>query len=261
MHHLNCEIVRISTDLKKNKLAMENKLTMKNKMLKRSHLSEKTCREIIQLFSDDLTATQIASITGVSRVTINNYLKLIRTHIAKHCEEQNPDYGAKKSIPLVALPKINGTPLTNGEEAGTAYYGFYRFNGNIFTNGLYTINKSRIQELQRTRFINREENNGWGELVRYHAIADFDGWRLYRVDAGIAMNGKNHSDDIAVFWGNARSRLLKFRGLNKNTLYLHVKECEFRYNNRNDDINTILLNIITKHPLHLSKPHLSAARV
>ena len=220
-------------------------------MLKRSHLSEKTCQDIIQLFSDDLTATQIASYTGVSRVTINNYLKLIRTHIARHCEEQNPAFYTKKNTAAVAWEGIQ--PVK--EESGNGYYGFYRFNGNILTDGLNDITKSHIQELQKARLLNRDDNNELGNLTKYHAIADFDGWRLYRVDTSSTLNGKSHIDDIAAFWGNTKSRLLKFRGLNKNTLYLHVKESEFRYNNRNDDINTILLNIICKYPLHLSKAY------
>ena len=102
--------------------------------------------------------------------------------------------------------------------------------------------------------LHRQEAGPFGELVRFHAIADFDEWRLYRVDA-VPGNGKNHQDDITIFWGNTRNRLLKFRGMNKNTLYLHVKESEFRYNYREDDINRLLLNIIYKHPLHLSKTY------
>ncbi len=215
-------------------------------MLKRSHLSEKTCREIIQLFSDDLTATQIAGITNVSRVTINNYLKLIRTHIARHCEELSYDDPNKMRPFTVNSPRppadIN------------VYYGFYKMNGNIFTEELHAIDKPGIRALQQASVLHKEETDHFGELVRYHAIADFDEWRLYRVDpAGI--NGKNYHDDIAVFWGNTRNRLLKFRGMNKNTLYLHVKESEFRYNYRSDDINRLLLNIIYKYPLHLSKTY------
>ncbi len=224
-------------------------------MLKRSHLSEKTCQDIIQLFADDLTATQIASYTGVSRVTINNYLKLLRIHIARHCEEQNPAFYNKKNIASVAWEAGNGIQNGREESPANGYYGFYRFNGHILTDGLNAITKSHIQELQKARLLNRDDNNELGNLTKYHAIADFDGWRLYRVDTSSTLNGKSHTDDIATFWGNTRSRLLKFRGLNKNTLYLHVKECEFRYNNRNDDINTILLNIICKYPLHLSKAY------
>jgi transposase len=89
--------------------------------------------------------------------------------------------------------------------------------------------------------------------MKYQAIADFENWRLYRVDTSHIVNGKNELDDIAVFWGHTKSRLIKFRGLNKSTLYLHVKECEFRYNNRTSDINDLLLNIMYHQPLRLSK--------
>jgi transposase len=224
---------------------------MKNKMLKRSHLSEKTCREIIQLFSDDLTATQIAGITNVSRVTINNYLKLIRNHIARHCEEQNQGFTNRKMVthtpgPLQAVNDM-------AETGNNMYYGFYTVNDAVFTDELVAVSKPTIREFQQASWLHRQDSAPANDLSRYNAIADFDEWRLYRMDTAAGI--KNNQDDIAVFWGNTRSRLLKFRGMNKNTLYLHVKESEFRYNYRDNDINKILLNIIYKYPLHLSKEY------
>jgi len=227
---------------------------MKNKMLKRSHLSEKTCREIIQLFSDDLTATQIAAITNVSRVTINNYLKLIRTHIARHCEELGQRFSNTKTA-APSIYRVHAATEKAAEDNGiNAYYGFYSVTGNVYTDELTAVSKPVIREFQQASWLHRQEAGHLHELSRYHAIADFDEWRLYRLDAG-AVNGKIYQDEIAVFWGNTRSRLLKFRGMNKNTLYLHVKESEFRYNYREDDINKVLLNIIYKYPLHLSKSY------
>jgi len=233
---------------------------MKNKMLKRSHLSEKKCREIIQLFSEDLTATQIANITGVSRVTINNYLKLIRTHIARYAEDQHPrQYNGAGIRSLVSLNGANGMEMHAKEHSVDVFYGFYRYDGSIFVDLLKNMDKAAVLELQRSRaapILPGANGKPHDDLLKYHAVADFDSWKLYRIDAGNMVNGKNHVDDISVFWGNAKSRLLKFRGLNKNTLYLHVKECEFRYNYRNADINSLLLNIIYKVPLHFSKSYL-----
>jgi transposase len=233
---------------------------MKNKMLKRSHLSEKKCREIIQLFSEDLTATQVANITGVSRVTINNYLKLIRTHIARYAEDQHPrQYNGGGIRSLVSLNGANGKEMHGKENSVDVFYGFYRYDGSIFVDSLKNMDKATVLELQRSRAAPGQPGaNGklQEEMLKYHAIADFDSWKLYRIDPGNMVNGKIHVDDISVFWGSAKSRLLKFRGLNKNTLYLHVKECEFRYNYRNADINNLLLNIIYKVPLHFSKSYL-----
>ena len=65
-------------------------MTRKNKYFVRSHLSEKKFREIIKLFSADLTASQIAFLTQTNRNTINKILKNIRIRIAEICEKESP---------------------------------------------------------------------------------------------------------------------------------------------------------------------------
>lgn len=42
----------------------------------------------------------------------------------------------------------------------------------------------------------------------------------------------NHINGIESFWSFAHRRLVKFNGIPAHTLPLHIKECEFRYNNR-----------------------------
>ncbi|MFH2011669.1 MAG: IS1595 family transposase, partial [Pseudomonadota bacterium] len=41
----------------------------------------------------------------------------------------------------------------------------------------------------------------------------------------------------------------KFHGIPKSTFYLHLKECEFRFNYRNQNIYVILLNMFRKNSL------------
>ena len=47
-------------------------------------------------------------------------------------------------------------------------------------------------------------------------------------------NGKNHINGIENFWGYAKHRLSKFKGIKKENFLLHLKECEFSYNNSKD---------------------------
>ena len=173
-------------------------------------------------------------------------------------DHQNEELGQRFSNTKTAAPsiyRVHAATEKAAEDNGiNAYYGFYSVTGNVYTDELTAVSKPVIREFQQASWLHRQEAGHLHELSRYHAIADFDEWRLYRLDAG-AVNGKIYQDEIAVFWGNTRSRLLKFRGMNKNTLYLHVKESEFRYNYREDDINKVLLNIIYKYPLHLSKSY------
>lgn len=50
--------------------------------------------------------------------------------------------------------------------------------------------------------------------------------------------------------GFAKSRLTRFRGMNKQTFYHHLKECEFRFNHRREDIYPILLRLCRQKPLN-----------
>ena len=37
--------------------------------------------------------------------------------------------------------------------------------------------------------------------------------------------------------------------MNKKTFYLHLKECEFRFNHRQDNLYLLILKMIKNHPL------------
>lgn len=60
----------------------------------------------------------------------------------------------------------------------------------------------------------------------------------------------SHINGIESFWGYAKTRLNKFRGMNKNHFELHLKECEFRFNNRKQNLYHILLAEFRKEPLN-----------
>jgi len=203
-------------------------------------LSERKYREILQLFCDDLTATQIADISGVSRVTINNYFRLIRSAIAGYCDNQYKYVPA----PVSNSNGINEDDAEFSVDQPVGYYGFRIQNGKIGTGWLKEIDEELIHGL---RNISKSGNgiNLTKNLQDYHAIADCSEWQLYWLNAGAdAANINQTLSEINGFWSHTKGRLHKFRGMNKKMLYLHIKECEFRYNFRNDDILMQLINVI-----------------
>ena len=56
-------------------------MKIKNKYVIRSRISEAKFRQIILLFSEDLSVTQISHLTRLSRQIINKYLAAIRLRI------------------------------------------------------------------------------------------------------------------------------------------------------------------------------------
>jgi transposase-like protein len=105
------------------------------------------------------------------------------------------------------------------------------------------------------------------KFIRENVVPDstihFDGWRGYDglVDIGYKKHyrvfhgknefarGKNHVNGIEGFWGLAKTRLVKFKGIAKSIFYLHLKECEFRFNYRRENVYVILLEILRGDPL------------
>ena len=80
------------------------------------------------------------------------------------------------------------------------------------------------------------------------SIIHADGWRGYNglVDIGCKKHfrvhhgenkfarGNFHINGIESFWSYAKRRLAKFNGFSRQTFLLHLKECEFRFNHREE---------------------------
>lgn len=210
---------------------------MKNKLLKGAHLSERKFREILELFCDDLTATQIAEISGVSRVTINNYFKLIRNLIACYCE--------KNALAVSDLPASKKENESRYNE-DNAYYGFSVVQNKVQTQWLRFISEESLQYLHASKTKGLISKISLPDFEGYQAIADCSGWHLYWLGShqNNSFTEASHLSEIQRFWQHTKGRLLKFRGMSRSTLYFHIKESEFRHNLRDEELFPALLNIL-----------------
>ena len=93
-------------------------------------------------------------------------------------------------------------------------------------------------------------------LKSYDGLVDFGAKAHYRVkhSKNEFANGRNHINGIENFWGFAKFRLAKFRGIKKRNFVLHLKETEFRYNTKNlwQNLYQILLKLIRENPIRVS---------
>lgn len=53
----------------------------------------------------------------------------------------------------------------------------------------------------------------------------------------------NHINGIEGFWSYAKERFHKYHGINMTNYPLYLKEMEFRFNHRNEDVFKLLVNI------------------
>ena len=225
-------------------------MTMKNKYAYRSRISEAKIRQLVKLFSVDLTASQIAKLSGVNRNTVNRYLTAFRERIACYCEAESPVKGEiEVDESYFGARRIRGVRDV-GREEKPLFSACSKRNDKVYTEIVPDCSKATLQGIIRGR-------------VGLESVIHSDGWRGYDglVDLGYQKHFRvqhshnefaskhSHINGIESFWGFAKTRLIRFRGLPKHTFYFHLKECEFRFNHRQDNIYLLVLKMLRENPL------------
>ena len=222
----------------------------KNKYANRSKISEAKLRELIRLFSYDLDATQIGKVSGLNRNTVNRYLRAVRERIAEYCEEQSPLKGEIEIDESFFGPRrMKGKP-GRGAYGKTVVFGLLKRQGAVYTKIVSDCTKPTLQAIIRGK-VSLESVIHTDGLTSYHGLVDLGYKKHFRVQHGEGefADGSNHINGIESFWGYAKTRLSRFHGIHKHTFYLHLKECEYRFNHRSVNMYHALLKLLRERPL------------
>ncbi len=227
-------------------------MNTKNKYIRKSKISEAKFREIVRYFAADLSATQLSILSGISRNSVNKYLKHIRKIIYTYCMLDSP-FNMLGDVELdesyFGAKRVRGMK-GRGAYGKTIVFGLLKRGGNVYTEIVPNCKSSTLQDIIRGK-------------IDANSIVHTDGWRGYDglVDIGYDKhfrvnhsnnefaNKQTHINGIESFWSFAKIRLVKFHGVSKDTFNLHLKECEFRFNNRNKNIYAIILKLVRNNPL------------
>ena len=191
-----------------------------------------------------MTALQIARICNLNRNTVNRYLTLIRRLIALYCESESPFTGEiELDESYFGAKRVRGK-RGRGAYGKTIVFGVYKRNGSVYTEIVPNCSRKTLYAIIKGRVDTASVIHTDG-FRTYDGIVDLGYKKHYRINhsADEFAQGTNHINGIEGFRGIAKVRLVKFRGLSKNTFYLHLKECEFRFNYRNQDLYKVLLKI------------------
>ena len=180
------------------------------------------------------------------------YMRAIRERIAQFCEAHSP-FGGEVEVDESYFFGGRRSKGRRGRGAAgkTIVFGIFQRNGQVYTELVPDCRKPTLQTIIRGK-------------VAWDSVIYSDGWRGYNglVDVGYGkhlrlehgqdefVRGRAHVNGIESFWGYAKTRLVRFRGIPKRTFYLYMKECEFRFNHRGQNLYHFLLKVLRKHSLN-----------
>jgi len=212
-------------------------------MFPRSKISPYKIKKILFCFSQDLTALQTASFTKLHRNTINRYYRLFRERLARYCESGKPFSGEVELDESYFGGKHYKGKRGRGSENKIPVFGILKRNGKVYTQIIPDAKAKTLLKIVKSKV--EEDSTVYTDSYRSYDGLVLNGYKHQRINHSNEFAiGKNHINGIENFWSYCKMRLSKFHGLKSEDFYLHLKECEFRYNNRNDDLYKLILQVI-----------------
>jgi transposase len=192
----------------------------KNRYYRHSRISEELFLGVLFGFTQDLTATESASQTGISIRSVNSiYLKLRRWLASNDNSGSNT---AKQDVYTLAIKDDN----------------------NIVIHAISDKDSEVVKTLINAPTLTGDIQS-WSQLDGAIALMSPNSSRLKR---RLDIASKDHAL-LDQFWEYTRERLHRFNGIHKHTSSLHLQETAFRFNHRNNNMYVILVNKLEQYPI------------
>ncbi|AVC43292.1 IS1595 family transposase [Francisella tularensis subsp. novicida] len=215
---------------------------------KRSHISDAKIREILKCFCLDLTATNTSKMTNISRITINRYFDRFRKIILLSDEKFFASTGEfELDESYFGAKRVRGK-RGRGAVGKTPVFGVLKRNENnkVYVSIVPNCSKESLMPIIQGKILENSTiyTHGW-KAYDGLILNGYDHYRIYHSHNEFAR-GKNYVNGIESFWSFSKRRLAKFNGLSDDKFVLHLKKCEFRWNNKDSDLYKIMCSLVRK---------------
>mgnify|MGYP000854844567 CR=1 FL=1 len=221
--------------------------------MKRQHLTTYTIKKIIRCFCEDLTATQTSIFSCVNRNTVNRYFNLIREAILEESiREDNIKIDGEIELDesYFGAKRVRGK-RGRGAAGKTIVFGVLKRDDKVYLKIINSASREELMPIIQGKILEGSTiyTDGW-KAYNGLIVNGYDHYRIFHSENEFAR-GKNHVNGIESFWAYAKNRMNKFNGFKEDKFILHLKECEYRFNNRNNKefekvIFSLLKNYLSK---------------
>ena len=215
---------------------------VKNKYYKHSKLDEQRFQQILELFAMDLTAVQVANQTGVNVRSVNSIFLKLRDRIAQWSESNasgTPGLNAGRGRSTPTDQPVSG--YLESESDGVVGVRIFILDEQIYCSLLNSGPRGDAEPEKASR-------NTWRE---YPIGIDVRRDMRLKIKSETFQRAYQAKDieRIEAFGSFLRVRLGKFKGLRREKFYCHLKESEYRYNHRQQELFPLLLGMLGESPI------------
>jgi len=220
-------------------------------IVRASKIGDFKLKKLIWHFVVDIDATKTSLIVRINRNTVNRYYQLFRTVIYQNQQEefQKAINGeAECDEAYFGGKRKRGVPGKRGRGTDKQpVFGIYERNGRVYAEIVPNCEKKTLQAIIRGR-VSTEAIVHTDKWKGYDGLVDvgFDRHKRINHSQAFSYGNGNHINGIENFWSFTKRRLAKFNGCKVNFM-LHLKECEWRYGKKKEQLCKELIVLLKKY--------------
>lgn len=210
---------------------------------RKARIGKSKIKKLIRFFAEDINATKTARLVGVNRNTVNKYFNEFRERVVEYQEEAQGKMSGEIELDesyfggmRKKLHARDRKKRGRGAQNKIPVFGIKkRKDGKVYTQIIKNASKQELLPIIR-RLVAKNKTTIYTDKWKSYDGLVLDGYKHKRINHSKTYSNRRgtHVNGIENFWSFSKRRLAKFNGVSRKTFLLHLKECEFRYNNKHD---------------------------
>ena len=199
---------------------------------------------IIKLFELELSTRKIAQQLSLSYNTTYRAVTILRLAILANARDGHHLLSGEVELDEAYFGGKRKGKRGRGAAHKVPVFGILERDGEVFVETVPNIKAETVLELTIKKV--RRGSLVYTDRYRIYDTLMFCGYRHLRVDHQHHFaKGRVYINGLEGFWSYAKERLHKHHGISPERFPLYIKELEFRFNHRQQDIFPILVDFIT----------------
>lgn len=197
--------------------------------MRKSRLSKEKQERLMEHFVAGSTARTAAALVGVNKSTAAYYFHRLRKIIYKATEDETPFFGEIE----VDESYFGGSPKGmrgRGAAGKVPVFGLLKRGGKVYARVIPNAKGMTLKVIMDNKIV--PDSIVYSDTFSSYNVLDVSDFKHYRINhSKLFANKKNHINGIENFWNQAKRHMRKFNGVPKENFPLFLKECEWRFNN------------------------------
>jgi transposase len=197
-------------------------------MERKKRLTKKQVLKLMEHFVAGTTARTTAELVGVNRNTATKFFRRFREIIASKIEDNSPFEGEIEVDESYFGGRRKGK---RGRGAGgkIPVFGLLKRKGKVYTKVISDTKSRTLMPIIEQKIV--PDSIVYTDTFKSYNALDIANFKHERINhSKLFAENKNHINGIENFWNQAKRHMRKFNGIPKQSFYLYIKECEWRFN-------------------------------